>query len=178
MVERTGDQSSAPYPWEVIDHRTRASENRELETREREEHANLAYLPPTNLPDPLPEPGYVYRWVRTSILGDADNRNVSMRMREGWEPVLAEDHPELMIASDRGSTFEGNIEVGGLVLCKTLAENMAKRDRYYSQMAQRQMQSVDQNFMRENDPRMPLLRTEHTSHTTFGTGSPISREPR
>jgi len=155
MAERTGKQS------------------RDNETREKEEvDPSAGYRPPSNLPTPDDQDGYCFRWVRASIGGEADNRNISMRMREGWEPVKAEDHPELMLISDRGTTFEGGIEVGGLVLCKTLRENMEKREAYYADKAHQQQVSVDQNFMRESDPRMPLLPTEHSTQTTFGTGRP------
>ena len=146
---------------------------REQEVREADkDDSNEGFRPPSNLPSPEPQDGYVFRWVRASLLGDADNRNVSMRMREGWEPVKADEHPELLLMSDRGSTFEGGIEVGGLVLCKTLRENMEKRASYYGKKARQQQVSVDENFMRENDPRMPLLQTEHSTKTTFGTGRP------
>ncbi len=147
-----------------------APKARDNETRETEDRVTH-YRPPSNLPDPKPQDGYVFRWVRTSILGETDNRNVSMRYREGWEPCLAEDHPELMIMSDRDTDgFENNIVIGGLMLCKCSEELMAKRDGYYQKKAEEQAASVDQNFMRENDPRMPLLETERRSETTFGVG--------
>ena len=72
--------------------------------------------------------------------------------------------------SDVGSRFEGNIEVGGLLLCKAPEEEMAKRQKYYQEMAEQQMQSVDNSFMKENDPRMPLLNPDRTTRTTFGRG--------
>ena len=142
---------------------------REVETRETEERVTH-YRPPSNLPDPIPQDGYDFRWIRTSILGEPDNRNVSMRYREGWEPCLAEDHPELMIISDVNTTFEGNIVIGGLMLCKCSKELMEARNEYYGSKSKEQATSVNQNFMRENDPRMPLLETEHRSETTFGVG--------
>ena len=103
-------------------------------------------------------------------MGNADNVNASKRFREGWEPVSAEDHPELMLTSDRNSDYEGNIEVGGLLLCKTSAENIAARREYYDELAQKQVDSVDQSYMRESDPRMPKL-NEKRSRVTFGGGS-------
>ena len=142
----------------------RQHEDRDTESRTEN------WVPPSILPNPTPEDGYVYRWIRTSLIGKPDNKNVSVRYREGWEPVLAENHPELMIKSDEGSRFEGNIEVGGLLLCRTAEENVRGRNDYYQQKAQQQMESVEQNFMRENDPRMPLLAPERASSTTFGTG--------
>ena len=153
----------------MVDDPRTAPKARDNETREAEDRVT-EYRPPSNLPDPAPQAGYVFRWVRTDVLGDQDNRNVSMRYREGWEPCLAEDHPELMIMSDVNSSFEGNIVIGGLMLCKCTAELMEAREQYYAGKAAEQAASVDLNFMRENDPRMPLLQTERTSSVTFGTG--------
>jgi hypothetical protein len=146
-----------------------ASKGRDNETRELEDRVT-EYRPPANLPDPTPQDGYSFRWVRTSMLGEADNRNVSMRYREGWEPCMAEDHPELMIMSDVNTTFENNVVIGGLMLCKCSTELMEARDRYYDNRSMEQATSVNKNFMRESDPRMPLLETEHRSETTFGVG--------
>ena len=142
--------------------------NRDLKTREKS--ARAVYVPPSNLPDPTPEPGYVYRWVATHVLGQAEVTNVSRKMREGWEPVKAEDHPELMMM---GNEKTGNVEIGGLMLCKMSAEKAKARDAYYDTQAQNQMESVDNSFMRQNDPRMPLFSDRKSSSTRggFGNGS-------
>jgi hypothetical protein len=104
------------------------------------------------------------------MVGQSDNTNVSMKFREGWVPVKAEDHPELHVMNDHDSKFPGNIEIGGLLLCKAPEEVAQARNRHYEDLAAQQMQSVDQGFMRENDPRMPVLKPERTSRTTFGRG--------
>jgi hypothetical protein len=88
--------------------------------------------------------------------------------REGWEPCKAEDHPELRLMSDINSQFKGNIEVGGLLLCKASREKMEQRTAHFQKAADNQMQSVDNNYLRENDPRMPLLKPERSTRTTFG----------
>jgi hypothetical protein len=142
---------------------------RELDTREHQARTT-SWRPPSILPDPKPEPGFVYRWVRTSMMNSADNTNVSKQLREGYVPVRAEDHPELMLAADDNSRFKGNIEVGGLLLCKIPEEIVRQRAVYYGGVAQQQMESVDNNLMRESDPRMPVLRPERSSKTTFGRG--------
>lgn len=69
------------------------------------------------LPVPEPRDGLKFRWVRTSTLGQEDNKNVSSRFREGYTPVIAKDFPELMVMSDHNSRFRDNVEVGGLLLC-------------------------------------------------------------
>ena len=141
---------------------------RDLTTREKT--ARPVYVPPTSLPDPTPEPGYVYRWVATHVLGQPDPTNVSRKMREGWEPIRAEDHPELMLPANAN----GNVEIGGLMLCKMPVEIAKSRDEYYARQAQSQMDSVDNHFMRNNDPRMPLFSDRKSSSTRgqgFGSGS-------
>lgn len=145
---------------------TRAS--RDSETRETSQRKK-AWSPASRVPSPNKDDGYSYRWVRTSTLGQADNTNVSAKFREGWEPVRSDDHPELMVQSDIDSRFEGNVEVGGLLLCKNSKENVESRKEYFADMNRRQIESVDNNYMRENDPRMPLLRPEKRTKVSFGS---------
>ena len=141
---------------------------REVENRESTQR-NKTWTPPQTLPEPKPQPGWVFRYIRTSIMGVADPSNTSAKFREGWEPVKAEDHPELMHMTDPNSKFKGNVEIGGLLLCKAPAELMQQRDDYYAQQAKAQLQSVDNNFMRLNDERMPLFSEKKTT-VSFGKG--------
>lgn len=141
----------------------REAENREGTKRKQQ------WTPPQTLPEPEPQDGWVFRWIRTSIMGQADPSNTSAKFREGWEPVKAEDQPKLMMQADPNSKFSGNIEIGGLLLCKAPAELMKQRDEYYTRQAQAQLQSVDNNFMRLNDERMPLF-TEKKTTVSFGKG--------
>ena len=143
---------------------------RTSETREKEERAKT-WAPPEILPEPDPQDGIVFRWIRTSTLGKEDNRNVSARFREGWEPVRAEDHPELKLMSDHNSNFDGNIEVGGLLLCKTAKENMDSRSKHYSDKARSQMEGVEKSYLKDDDARMPRF-MESQSRVTFGKGGP------
>lgn len=140
---------------------------RELDSRTKA--ARPIYRPPNALPDPIPAPGFVYRWVATSLLGQSLATNVSTKLREGWVPVKAEDHPELQLAPNA----QGNVEIGGLMLCKIPKELADARNEYYSGQAQNQMDSVDNHFMRNNDPRMPLFadRKSTSSRGGFGNGS-------
>jgi hypothetical protein len=141
---------------------------RELENRESTQR-KVQWTPPQTLPSPKEQPGWVFRWIRTSMMGQADPTNTSAKLREGWEPCKAEDHPELMLQADPNSRFKGNIEIGGLLLCKAPEELMKQRDDFYQKQAQAQINSVDNNFMRLNDARMPLF-NERKSTTTFGRG--------
>ena len=87
--------------------------NRDLDTREQTERPKK-WMPPQLLPDPNPEPGYAFRWIRLSTLGTADAMNISSKLREGWEPVKASEHPEIRLMSGQPNRFPDSIEVGGL----------------------------------------------------------------
>ena len=143
--------------------------NREQETREkgaRKRH----WVKPETLPTIEVEDGYTTRWVRISTLGVTDASNISSKLREGWEPVKAEDHPHIM--TDNGDErFAGNITIGGLMACKAPKELADERNEYYENQTRSQMQSVDNNLMRENDPRMPLFNERTTKVTNFGKGT-------
>ena len=143
---------------------------RELETRETEMKPVATWAPPELLPQPNERPGWVHRYVRTSTLGTVDPMNISSKRREGFEPVKAEDYPELMAHASIDGQFKGSIEIGGLVLCRAPSEFMKQREAHFEKLANQQMDSVDNTFMRENDPRMPLYK-ERSTKVTFGKGS-------
>ena len=128
-----------------------------------------SWQPASTLPEPDKQPGYAYRWVRVSTLGQNDARNTSSAFREGWEPVGIEEQPKFQNLTDPDSRFKDNIEVAGLLLCKIPSEFMEQRQAHFDRMTQAQNESVDNNFMRENDPRMPLF-AERRSKTSFGSG--------
>lgn len=141
---------------------------RTLETREATKR-KAVWKRQSVIPAPEPRDGITFRWVRTSSLGNVDNMNVSRRFREGYTPVKAEDFPELKVLSDVGSRFKGNIEVGGLILCSIPTEQVEARIEGQAAEAQAQIDAVDNNYMRESDPRMPVLRPERsTRQTSFG----------
>ena len=143
--------------------------NRELETREKTVRKR-SWQRPEVLPSPNPEEGYEYRWVRISTQGQVDATNVSSKLREGWEPVKAADHPEITMVTVENERFADNVVIGGLMLCKAPTELVEERNDYYSTQTKSQMHSVDNNFMRENDPRMPLF-SERKTKVTFGNGT-------
>ncbi|NBW12479.1 MAG: hypothetical protein EBR82_31055 [Caulobacteraceae bacterium] len=143
--------------------------DRELTTREKTARKRN-WAPPELLPVPKPEEGYTYHWVRVATRGEADPMNVSSKLREGWEPVRAVDHPEIFVAGGESDRFKDNVIIGGLMLCKAPVEMVEDRNAFYNEQADAQANSVDNNFMRESDPRMPLF-TEKRSKVTFGTGN-------
>lgn len=142
--------------------------DRELETREKTAR-KTAWKRPEVLPSPTPEEGYVYRWIRISTRGNVDGMNVSSKLREGWTAVKASDHPEITLVTIENDRFKDNVVIGGLMLCKAPVEMVDERNAYYNQQSAGQMASVDNNLMRENDPRMPLF-NDRKSKVTFGKG--------
>jgi len=142
---------------------------RDLESRETTQR-KASWAPAQLLPTPTPQPGWAFRWVRTSIMGVFDPTNVSAKFREGWEPCKAEEHPEIPTQSDQNSRFKGNIEIGGLLLCKIPQEFMDQRAAHYRRANDNQIEAVDNSFMKASDPKMPLF-SERKSSTTFGRGA-------
>jgi len=141
----------------------RDGETRETKTRTR------SWQRPEVLPSPTPQDGYEFHWVRVATQGQVDATNVSSKLREGWEPVRAEDHPEIAMVTVENERFADNVVIGGLMLCKAPTELVQERTDYYNNQTKSQMSSVDNNLMRENDPRMPIF-NERKSTVSFGRG--------
>ena len=143
--------------------------NRELETRVTSERLS-SWKQPELLPEPDKEAGFAYRWIRVSTLNTSDPRNLSAKLREGWEPVRIEEQPKFQLLVDPNSRYKDNIEIGGLLLCKTPIEFVEQRNKYYSKQADAQMDAVENTLMRQSDPRMPLFNEGKTT-SSFGKGS-------
>jgi len=142
---------------------------RELETRAVSQRPS-SWQQPELLPEPDKEAGFAYRWVRVATLNNADPRNLSAKLREGWEPVRIEEQPKFQLLVDPQSRFKDNIEIGGLLLCKTPEEFVQQRNAHFAKQTAAQTDAVDNNLMRQSDPRMPLFK-ENKSTTSFGKGN-------
>ena len=143
---------------------SREADNREFDERPKQ------WMPAELLPEPDKQAGYAYRWIRVSNMNAADPRNLSAKLREGWEPVTLEEQPKFRLLADPNSRYKDNIEIGGLLLCKTPEEFVKQRNDYYRRQSDLQTEAVDNTLMRQSDPRMPLF-NERKSTTTFGNGS-------
>jgi hypothetical protein len=143
--------------------------DRELETRQKSARA-ATWQRPETLPSPDPKAGWEYRWIRVSTRGEMDPSNVSVKLREGWEPVKATDHPEIELVAIENGRFKDNIVIGGLMLCRAPTEMLRQRAEYFNNQVKNQLESVDNNLMKENNPKMPLF-SERKSSVTFGTGN-------
>ena len=143
--------------------------DRSVDTRELVERPKQ-WQQPELLPEPDKQTGYAYRWIRVASLNNPDPRNLSAKLREGWEPVRIEEQPKLQLLADPNSRYKDNIEIGGLLLCKTPEEFVAQRNKHYSDQADAQMKAVENTLMRQNDPRMPLFNEGKVTVGSFGKG--------
>ena len=141
---------------------SRKTETRELETRKR------GWVPPSNLDAPEPPEGFHHRWVRFEFRGNADDKNVTARLRSGYEPVKADEYPDrLDLPHLTEGKFKGVIAVGGLMLMRCPLEVKEDRDEYFKNLTADQQKSVDNDLMKEEHPSMPISK-ERQSRVTFG----------
>ena len=143
---------------------------RELDTPVTRAPRQTSWQAPETLPSPNPRPGISHRWVRTSMLGVADVQNISGKLREGYEPVKAEDYPELSMNASTDGRFKGSIEAPGLVLCSIPTEFLKQREAHFSKINKDTMESVDNNFMKDSHPTMSKF-SEKSTKVTFGSGT-------
>ena len=140
---------------------------RNVETRVQAERPKQ-WKPAELLPEPDKLPGYAYRGIRVGLQGHAAPRNYSAKLREGWEPVKIEEQPQFSLLVDESSRFKDGVEVGGLLLCKTPLEFVEQRNNHYLKQSENQILAVDNNLMKQNDPRMPLFKESKSSTSKSG----------
>ena len=139
---------------------------RAAKTRSTEERRK-PWAPPSRLEAPPAPEGYVHRWIRTSIRNDEDTMNVHSRLREGWEPVRAEEYPDYQYPVIDEGKHAGVIGQGGLMLCRIPEETAQERAAYYGNRTREQMTAVDQDMMKEQHPSMPMS-ANRQSRVSFG----------
>ena len=145
--------------------------NKNRDTEERQATARpKTWSKPSVLPEPNPSAGWSFRWIRLSIRSEADATNFSSKTREGWEPCLAKDHPEIVLNTVESERFADNVVIGGLVLCKMADEMVAQREKHYADVRDSQLRAVNNDFMSQNDPAMPKFSEHKSKVSSFGTG--------
>jgi len=140
----------------------RANETRVKETRRE------PWKPPSILDAPPPPEGYTHRWIRTEVAGFDDRKNVSARIREGWELVRGEEYPDFDIPTIQDGQHAGIIGVGGLLLARIPLEIVEERNDYFRGMTRQQMTAVDNDLAREQHPAMSISKPDRQSRVTFG----------
>ena len=92
--------------------------SRASQTRSKSERPKV-WVPPSSLDAPPAPEGFRYRWIRAESVGFQDTKNITGRLREGYELVRAE---EVVNADDypilEEGKYKGVIGVGGLLLAK------------------------------------------------------------
>jgi hypothetical protein len=137
------------------------------QTRTKSERPKV-WVPPSSLDAPPAPDGFRYRWIRAESVGFQDTKNISSRMREGYELVRAE---EVQNASDYPVVDEGRykgvVGVGGLLLAKVPIEIAKQRQQYMTDRHKQKTEALDNDLMKEQDNRMPI-NIDRQSRVTFG----------
>ena len=146
----------------MVDKTLRSSESRAATLRVK------TWKPPSTLDAPPAPDGYKHRWLRLESGGFDDRKNVSAKLREGYELVRAEEYPEFETPTIQDGKYAGVIGVGGLALARIPVELIAQRTAYYSKTTSDQMEAVDNDLLRQQHPSMPIIKPERQSKVTFG----------
>ena len=144
-----------------MDRTPRTTTTREKDSRRK------PWQPPSSLDAPPAPEGYIHRWIRTTVMGYDDNKNLSARLREGFELVRADEYPDFQAPTIQDGKHAGVIGVGGLVLARFPLESKEERDKFYQTKTADQMIAVDNDLMREQHSSMPI-HNERQSRVTFG----------
>lgn len=132
--------------------------------------ARKPWSPPSMLDTPPAPEGYTYRWIRAELVGTEDKKNVTSRMREGFDLVRSEELPDFELPTIENGKHAGIVSVGGLLLAKIPNETREERNSYFQNRASTQQEAVDNDLLRESDPSSPILNPERKSKVTFGGG--------
>jgi hypothetical protein len=144
---------------------------RQTEARKR------SWVRPNRLDAPPAPPGFKHRWIRAESAGREDRMNVASKLREGYELVRAEDHPDFVTPSVDDGRHAGVIGVGGLVLAKIPDDIVQERNAYYQQQTKDQIAAVDNDLMKANaHSSMVIERPDRKSRTSFGSPKQASGE--
>ena len=146
----------------MVDKTPRSSESRAAGSRVQ------TWKPPSSLDAPPAPEGYVHRWLRVESGGFDDRKNLSARLREGFELVRAEEYPDFESPTVQDGKHAGVIGVGGLVLARIPKDLVDQRNAYYRKQTSDQIAAVDNDLLREQHPSMPIIKPERQSRVTFG----------
>ena len=127
------------------------------------------WAPPSMLDAPPAPDGFKHRWIRSEVRGFDDRKNISAKLREGWELVRQEEYPDFEAPTIDSGKYEGVFGVGGLLLARIPEETVAERTEYFQKRNFDQMQAVDHDMMRENaHSTMTISKPDRQSRVTFG----------
>ena len=127
------------------------------------------WTPPSSLAAPPAPEGYRHRWIRVEVLGFDDTKNISGKLREGWELVRADEYPDTQYPEITEGKYVGVIGVGGLLLARIPEEIAIQIDAYYKKQNDAKEEAVENNLMKEQHPSMPFNQERQTRVTFGGT---------
>ena len=145
-----------------MDRTPRTTKTRENRSRRK------PWQPPSTLDAPPAPEGFIHRWIRESVMGQDDKKNLAARLREGFDLVRADEYPDFESPTIQDGKHAGVIGVGGLLLARFPVESKEERDTYFRGKTADQMQAVDNDLMREEHSSMPILKPDRQSRVTFG----------
>ena len=140
--------------------------SRVSQTRVKQERPKV-WAPPSSLDAPPAPDGYRHRWIRAESMGQDDTRNMSGKIRSGWDLVRGDEYPEHDYPTVNDGKYAGVIGVGGLVLARIPEELARQREAYYSQMNADRNEALENDLMKEQHPSMPINQ-ERQTRVTFG----------
>ena len=140
---------------------SRASQSRDKDTRPK------TWTPPSSLDAPPAPDGFRHRWIRAEVVGFDDTKNMSGKMRSGWELVRADEYPESQYPSVKDGKYAGVIGVGGLLLARIPEEIAKSREAFFREQTQARDEAVNNDLMKEQHSSMPI-NAERQSRVTFG----------
>ena len=144
--------------------------SRESETRERVSRRK-PWAPPSSLDAPPAPPGFVHRWIRAESVGQMDQKNVSARLREGWEFVRSDEYPDTEWPQIDSGKYNGVIAVGGLMLARIPEEIVEERNAYFHQLTKDKDEAIANDPLKDQHPSMPIS-SERSTRVSFGGKKP------
>ncbi len=140
--------------------------SRASQTRSETERPKV-WTPPSSLDAPPAPDGFRHRWIRSESLGFQDTKNISGRMRSGYELVRADEYKDSNYPVVQDGKYKGVIGVGGLLLARVPEEIAQSRADYFAAQAKGQDEAVENDLMREEHKSMPID-VDRQSRVTFG----------
>ena len=146
--------------------KTQKLPSRESETREKVSRRK-PWAPPSSLDAPPAPAGFVHRWIRAESVGQMDQKNVSARLREGWEFVRADEYPDVEWPQIDSGKYNGVIAVGGLMLARIPKETVEERKKHFAKLTQDKDDAIANDPLKDQHPSMPISK-ERSTRVSFG----------
>ena len=142
--------------------------SRASQTREKTTHKKV-WTPPSSLDAPPAPDGYRHRWIRAESMGFDDTKNMTAKIRSGWELVRADEYPETEYPVLKEGKYSGVIGVGGLVLARIPEEIAKSREAYFRKQTEDRDEAVNNDLLKDQHPSMPINQDRQTRVTFGGT---------